>query len=147
MVKNTSGGKNTKKQKRNINKFEKRTKVDYGELFGKIISNNGFSFTVICTDGMRRRGRLCGAMKKGPRLIADSFVVVSLREFEQDKMNCDIIDYADPPINIIDLFNKGCNIKEDIKYINEEEDQFNEFQDTRMTPSTPECDDFDLSDL
>ena len=140
MVKNTSGGNKTKKLKRNFGRFNALEKIEQGQMFAKIIHNNGGSFSVICADGMIRLGKLTGEMKKGPRLTESSYVVISLREFESDQKHCDIIAHGNPPsetINILknDLKSNSKNnqmSKADIEFV-ESDDEFNEFEESRKT--------------
>jgi translation initiation factor IF-1 len=138
MVKNVSGGNKTKKQKRNFGRFDPRDKVEPGEMFAQIVHNNGGSFDVLCSDGVSRKGRLCSEMKKGPRLQDGSFVVITLREFESEQKNCDIIGYGDPPHNIVELIKKnnqtsgGDSKKNDVDYA-DSDDEFKEFEESSKT--------------
>jgi len=95
-------------------------------MFAQIVGSQGeCRFRVICSDGVIRLGKLSGYMKKGPRISAGSYVVVSLREFEQEHKNCDIISYGNPPHHIISIFKKN-DIKlptDDIEF-EESEDEF-----------------------
>ncbi len=138
MVKNISGGNKTKKQKRNFGRFDPRDKVDPGEMFAQITHNNGGSFDVLCSDGVSRKGRLCSEMKKGPRLQDGSFVVITLREFESEQKNCDIIAYGDPPHNIIELIKRNdpnsTSKKNDVEYA-DSDDEFKEFEESNKTIS------------
>jgi len=127
MVINKTGGNKTKKISRSVStKFLPVDKVDTGQMFAQIIGSQGeCRFRVICSDGVTRLGKLSGYMKKGPRISAGSYVVVSLREFEQEHKNCDIISYGNPPHHIISIFKKN-DIKlptDDIEF-EESEDEF-----------------------
>jgi initiation factor 1A len=129
MVLNKTGGNKTKKISRSVStKFIPVDKVDTGQMFAQIIGPQGeCRFIVICSDGVTRLGKLSGYMKKGPRISAGSYVVVSLREFEQEHKNCDIISYGNPPHHIISIFKKN-DIKlptDDIEF----EDSEDEFAD------------------
>jgi len=129
MVINKTGGNKTKKISRsNSTKFLPVDKVDTGQMFAQIIGSQGeCRFRVICSDGVTRLGKLSGYMKKGPRISSGSYVVVSLREFEQEHKNCDIISYGNPPHHIISIFKKN-DVKlptDDIEF-EESEDEFND---------------------
>ena len=135
MVKNLGGGNKTKKQKRNFGRFDAVDKIEQGQMFAQIIQNNGGNFSVLCSDGVSRIGKLCGFIKKGPRIINGSFVVISLREFESEQKKCDIISYGDPPNDILDIFKKNSlnkNTKEDIEF-NDSDDEFKEFEESKRT--------------
>ena len=135
MPKNISGGNKTKKQKRNFGRFNASDKVESGQMFAQIIHNNGGSFTVLCSDGITRIGKLCGILKKGPRLISGSYVVISLRDFESEQKHCDIIAHGDPPNDIINIFKKNPtnkNNKEDVEF-NDSDDDFKEFEESKKT--------------
>jgi initiation factor 1A len=127
MVINKTGGNKTKKISRcNSTKFLPVDKIDSGQMFAQIIGSQGeCRFRVICSDGVTRLGKLSGYMKKGPRISSGSYVVVSLREFEQEHKNCDIISYGNPPHHIISIFKKN-DVKlptDDIEF-EESEDEF-----------------------
>jgi initiation factor 1A len=127
MVINKSGGNKTKKISRSVStKFLPIDKVDTGQMFAQIVGLQGeCRFRVICSDGVTRLGKLSGYMRKGPRISSGSYVVVSLREFEQEHKNCDIISYGNPPHHIISIFKKN-DVKlptDDIEF-EESEDEF-----------------------
>jgi initiation factor 1A len=129
MVINKTGGNKTKKISRSVStKFLPVDKVESGQMFAQIVGSQGeCRFRVICSDGVTRLGKLSGYMKKGPRISSGSYVVVSLREFEQEHKNCDIISYGNPPHHIISIFKKN-DIKlptDDIEF-EESEDEFND---------------------
>jgi initiation factor 1A len=127
MVINKSGGNKTKKISRSVStKFLPIDKVEAGQMFAQIVGLQGeCRFRVICSDGVTRLGKLSGYMRKGPRISSGSYVVVSLREFEQEHKNCDIISYGNPPHHIISIFKKN-DVKlpmDDIEF-EESEDEF-----------------------
>jgi initiation factor 1A len=127
MVINKSGGNKTKKISRSVStKFLPVDKVEAGQMFAQIVGLQGeCRFRVICSDGVTRLGKLSGYMRKGPRISSGSYVVVSLREFEQEHKNCDIISYGNPPHHIISIFKKN-DVKlptDDIEF-EESEDEF-----------------------
>ena len=117
-----------KKFRKSIKDFDPVRYVENGQLFGKIMVNNGNNFLVKCSDGLSRFGRICNAMRKGPKLGIHTFVVVTLREYESVKRNCDIIAYANPPHHIVVLFEDGKNYNSDIVFV-EEQDEYAEFTD------------------
>ena len=135
MVKNISGGNKTKKQKRNFGRFDGIDKIDQEQMFAQIVKNHGGTFSVLCSDGITRLGKLSGFMKKGPRLTEGSYVIISLREFESEHKNCDIIAYGNPPSNIINLFKKNdpnSHKKIDIDFV-DSDDEFKEFEESKRT--------------
>lgn len=135
MVKNTSGGNKTKKQKRNFGRFDATNKIEPGQMFAKIIHNNGGSFSVMCSDGIPRLGKLSGEMKKGPRLTPGSYVVVSLREFESDQKHCDIIAHGAPPSDVLNIFKKNDpsqSNKADIEFV-DSDDEYKDFEESKKT--------------
>jgi len=105
--KNITGGNKSRKQKRDTGRFDPVYKLEPEQMFAQIVTNNGSHFTVLCSDNVTRLGRLTSSLKKGPRLVVGSFVVVSLREFEAEKKNCDIIAHGSPPTNILNIFQKN----------------------------------------
>lgn len=101
---NKRGGNKTKKLKKNHGRYEAVLKVDEGQMFGKIEQNNGEHFVILCSDNVRRIAHMTNTIRKGPRLLKDSYVAVSLRDFETNRKTCDIIGPANPPNNILKLF-------------------------------------------
>lgn len=136
MVKNTSGGNKTKKFKRNFGKYDALEKIESGQMFAKIIHNNGGSFSVLCSDGIARLGKLTGEMKKGPRLSEGSYVVITLREFESEQKHCDIIAHGDPPSDVINILKNDSKTnsakKVDVDFV-ESDDEFKEFEESSRT--------------
>ncbi len=138
MVKNTSGGNKTKKLKRNFGKYDSINKIESDQMFAQITKNNGGTFSVLCSDGITRLGKLSGYMKKGPRLIEGSYVVISLRDFESEHKNCDIIAYGDPPYDIINMFktnDPNAHKKTDVDFA-DSDDEFKEFTNTNTDTNT-----------
>lgn len=125
-------GKNIKKK--NLKKFRKDFEplrvIDQGQLFARVLSNNGCNFLVLCSDRITRLGRLCNAMKRGPRIGIGSYIVVTLRDYETNNNHCDIIAYGEPNQFVINLLNdrnvreKGVEIRFD-----DSDDEFKEFTD------------------
>jgi initiation factor 1A len=101
MVKNIKGGNKAKGYSRNINKSVEYDTLEEGQLFGVIQKNLGGHFRVLCSDGIERNGKAINKIKnaKDKRLNIGTTVIVSLREFEKDNKNCDIINFA--PLHII----------------------------------------------
>lgn len=136
MVKNTTGGNKTKKLKRNFGKYNALEKIEPGQMFAKIIHNNGGSFSVLCSDGISRLGKLTGEMKKGPRLSEGSFVVISLREFESEQKHCDIIAHGDPPSDVLNILKNDAknNLtkKIDVDFV-DSDDEFKDFEESKKT--------------
>ena len=135
MVKNDRGGNKTKKQKRSFGKFDATDKLEPGQMFAQITHNHGGSFSVLCSDGIIRLGKLSGYMKKGPRLSEGSHVVISLRDFEAEQKNCDIIAYGNPPNEIINVFKKNdpnSRRKADVEFV-DSDDEYKEFEESART--------------
>lgn len=137
MVINNKGGNKTKKLKRNFGRFNPIDKIDPGQMFAKILHNNGGSFSVLCSDGIPRLGKLSGEMKKGPRLSEGSFVVISLREFESEQKHCDIIAHGNPSSDVINILkndSKKSNLtkKVDVDFV-DSDDEFKEFEESSRT--------------
>lgn len=138
MVKNISGGNKTKKQKRNFGKYDATDKIEQEQMFGQITKNHGGTFGVLCSDGITRLGKLSGSMKKGPRLSEGSYVVISLRDFEIEHKNCDIIGYGDPPNDVIKIFKTNDphgHKKVDVDFA-DSDDEFKEFDGTKTNNKT-----------
>lgn len=126
-----------KKLRKHIKDFDPLRSVESDQLFGKILSNNGNNFTIKCSDGFTRLGRLSNNMRKGPRLTEGMFIVVTLRDYETIKKNCDIIAYGNPPFHIVVLFDEKGKKNEDIKF-EESDDEFKEFEDSERTNNNVE---------
>lgn len=124
MVKNTSGGNKTKKKKRTRVVDIYNTEND-GQFFGKIVRNMGGHFGILGVDNIERIGKLRNAVKRGPRINKDSYVIYSLREFS-DKNECDVIGIANPSQNIIKQFEILDPKKKitNIEFNNSDDDEF-----------------------
>jgi len=135
MVKNVNGGNKAKKQKRG---YQKKAALDHtqtGQMFGQVVENRGDHFAILCSDNITRMGKLSGAAKRGQRLISGSFVVISIREYETDQKNCDIIAAGSPPADIRNIFRKINPIAGDdgdIEFYTEN-DKFKEFEESEAT--------------
>lgn len=142
MVLNKTGGNKTKKLKRNFGKYNAQDKIDEGQMFAKIIHNNGGSFSVLCSDGITRLGKLTGQMKKGPRISDGSYVIISLRDFESEQKHCDIIAHGDPPADVINILKNdpkskststsNSNRQIDVNFV-DSDDEFREFEESTRT--------------
>lgn len=133
MVKNTKGGNKTKKQKRGFQKKEALTSITSEQMFGQVIENKGDHFIILCADNVSRLGWLSNAAKKGLRLFSNSFVVLSIRDYETNKKNCDVIAAAEPPNDIKNLFRKinpqGGGDSDVVYYT--QNDKFKEFEESK----------------
>jgi initiation factor 1A len=129
MVINISGGNKAKKQKRTI-RYEPTDKITEGQLFGIILDKcGGCHFRLMCSDGRIRNGKLSGRMANGPRINTGSYVILSLRDFEKDQKNCDIIGHASPSADIIRILKSSNNNnkqKDDINF-KDSDDEFDDF--------------------
>lgn len=129
MVINISGGNKAKKQKRTI-RYEPTDKITEGQLFGIILDKcGGCHFRLMCSDGRIRNGKLSGRMTNGPRINTGSYVILSLRDFEKDQKNCDIIGHASPSADIIRILKSSNNNnkqKDDINF-KDSDDEFDDF--------------------
>ena len=102
-----------------------------GQMFGQIVENRGDHFAVLCSDNIKRMGKLSGAAKRGQRLLTGSFVVLSVREYETEQKNCDIISAGNPPQDVINIFRKINPIAGDdsnIKFYTQD-DKFKDLED------------------
>lgn len=81
-------------------------KLTTGQMFGQVITNNGSHFTILCSDNIKRIGKPSNMIRRGPRLLLESFVIISLRDFETNKTHCDMLYIASPPNDIIELFKR-----------------------------------------
>ena len=142
MVQNITGGKNTKKQgRKSFRKQELVDKIEDGQMFAQLVKNEGNHFFVLCSDNVKRCARMSGKLKKGPKLAIGSFVVISLREFESNQDNCDIIGVGNPPHNIINLFKKNnpAEYNNDVEFA-ESDDEFQDFEESKHTITVNEND-------
>jgi len=143
MVINTSGGNKAKKQKRSI-KYESTDKLDEGQLFGIILDKcGGCHFRLMCSDGRSRNGKLSGRMANGPRVNTGSYVIISLRDFEKDQKNCDIIGHGSPSVDVIKILknnNSNTKQKDDINF-KDSDDEFEDFNIKDLNIKDKENDD------
>jgi translation initiation factor 1A len=100
MVKNTQGGSSHKKFARKFNtggiKNNKlRVSEDEGEIYGLVIKMLGNNmFHCHCMDGIIRLGHIRGKFKRRVWINPGDTVLISLREFEDDK--ADVIHKYSP---------------------------------------------------
>jgi initiation factor 1A len=137
MVINLGGNKTKKVSRRDSTRFNPVGKLEQGQMFAQILTAKGDSrFELICSDGVKRTGRLSGHMRKGPRLSNTSFVVISLREFEQDQKNCDILSLGNPPHDITSIFRKNDTTQSEshIEFV-ESDDEFKDFEQFEQSRS------------
>ena len=94
---NTKGGKKHKRNKKQSDTFEKTLRLkdeDEGQEYAQITKCLGnCRFTVMCFDGKERLATMCGSMRSRKFINQNDIVLVSLREWQDDK--CDIIDNYD----------------------------------------------------
>ena len=121
---NKKGGKKHKRGKKDA--FETkilRFKED-GQEYAQIKNLKGnCRFDVFCFDGKDRMAILCGTMRKRKFVNQNDIVLVSLRDFQDDK--CDIIDVYDD--SQVDSLKSSKEIPDSIKL--EEENEFSECLD------------------
>ena len=97
MPKNTMGGKNGKRGKKNT-KIDSKRNLEFKEdgqeyaIIEKALGNGRFH--VQCMDGKKRLGILRGKMRKKIWINQSDYVLVGLRDFQDDK--CDIMSKYTP---------------------------------------------------
>ena len=92
---NTKGGKKHKRNKKQNDYVEKTLRLkEEGQEYAQITKCLGnCRFTVMCFDGKERMATMCGGMRKRRFVNQNDIVLVSLREWQDEK--CDIIDNYD----------------------------------------------------
>jgi translation initiation factor IF-1 len=135
MVKNVTGGNKVKKQKRGYRRREALDHTEPGQMFGQVLENRGDHFQILCADNVQRFGHLSNAAKKGQRLTVNSFVVLSVRDYETEKKNCDIIAAGNPPNDIKNIFRKINPLagNDDNIGFYTQNDKFKEFEESEAT--------------
>ncbi len=131
-----AGGKKTKGRKKNKKERELIDKVEKGQMFGKIVGNRGEHFMVLCSDNIERRAKILAKVRTGPRLFKETFVVVSLREFESEQKNCDIIGLASPPKNILRIFDVNEKVADCGFEFDDSDDDFIDIAENRKAASS-----------
>ena len=135
MVKNVSGGNRSRRQKRGYQKKEKLDHVEQGQMFGQVLENRGDHFSILCADNVTRIGWLSNSAKKGIRLGVNSYVVLSVRDYETEKKNCDVIGAAVPPNDIKNIFRKinpNGGTDDNIRFYTQD-NKFKEFEESEAT--------------
>ena len=88
---NQKGGKKHKRGKKNISDTSSLRLKENGQEYAQVSGCKGnCRFDVKCFDGKDRLGILCGSMRKRKFINTEDIVLVSIRDFQDDK--CDIID-------------------------------------------------------
>ena len=92
---NTKGGKKHKRNKnQNFNDSKNLRLKEPGQEYAQITKCLGnCRFNVMCFDGKERMATMCGAMRKRKFVNQSDLVLVSLRDWQDEK--CDIIDNYD----------------------------------------------------
>ena len=91
---NQKGGKKHKRGKKEGYETKALRLKEDGQEYAQITACKGnCRFTVMCFDGKERMAIMCGAMRKREFVNMKDVVLVSLRDFQDDK--CDIIDKYD----------------------------------------------------
>lgn len=135
MVKNITGGNRTKKQRRGYRQKEVLDHTEPGQMFGQVLENRGDHFLILCADNVQRIGWLSNAAKKGQQLTANSYVVISIRDYETEKKNCDVIAAGNPPSDIKNIFRKinpTAGNDDNIGFYTQN-DKFKEFEESEAT--------------
>ena len=118
---NKKGGKKHKRGKKDGFETKALRFKEDGQEYAQITACKGnCRFDVNCFDGKERIAILCGTMRKRKYVNLQDVVLVSLRDFQDDK--CDIIDTYDD--NQVRLLKDGKHIPESIQL--GEESEFNE---------------------
>ena len=102
MVKNTKGGKNSKKiARKHITEVSSKTMryaLEEGELYGTVVKHFGGQCQVMTTDGELRlcivRGKFKGRQRRDNNICLGSWVLVGLRDWEMrsdGKTKCDLL--------------------------------------------------------
>ena len=91
---NKKGGKKHKRNKNEELKEKTLRLKEEGQEYAQITRCLGnCRFTVLCFDGKERMATMCGGMRKRRFVNVNDIVLVSLREWQDEK--CDIIDNYD----------------------------------------------------
>lgn len=102
MVKNTKGGKNSKKiARKHITEVSTKTMryaLEEGEMYGTVVKHFGGQCQVMTTDGELRlcivRGKFKGRQRRDNNICLGSWVLVGLRDWEMrsdGKTKCDLL--------------------------------------------------------
>jgi len=131
---NKKGGKKHKRGKKDGFETKALRLKEDGQEYAQIKALKGnCRFDVFCFDGKDRMATLCGTMRKRKFVNLNDVVLVSLRDFQDDK--CDIIDLYDD--NQVRALKESKQIPDSIKL--EEENDFTEDLDgIEFTNEMPE---------
>ena len=115
---NKKGGKKHKRGKKEYNESKTLRLKEDGQEYAQITACKGnCRFTVMCFDGKERMAIMCGAMRKREFVNMKDVVLVSLRDFQDDK--CDIIDKYDE--NQVRKLKEMSQVPDSIKLTDENE--------------------------
>ena len=130
---NQKGGKKHKRGKKD-NQYSKPLRIkEEGQEYAQIKTCKGnCRFDVICFDGKERMAILCGSMRKKKFVNPRDVVLVSIRDFQDDK--CDIIDVYDD--SHITMLKEQGQIPDHIKL--EEENGYDDFDTVEFVNGLPD---------
>ena len=77
-------------------------------------------FKVLCQDGQTRLGHLCGKIRRFQRVLLGTWVIISLREFQNDKVDI-ILKLEDNEVKRLRRMDEIVDISEDNNENNEVE--------------------------
>lgn len=140
---NKIGGRKHKRGKKETIETKQLRYKEHGQEYAQITGCKGnCRFDVNCFDGKTRIATLCGSMRKRTYVNQRDVVLVSLRDFQDDK--CDIIDLYDD--NQVRLLKERKEIPEFIK-LEEEEIMTDGIEFTTELPDDSDDDDDETIDL
>lgn len=96
------GGKKQKKKKAVSNEVERPLVFkENGQEYGKILRLLGSCrVEVKCVDNKTRIGHICGRMRKKVWIVVNDVVLLSLRDFQDDKADI-ILKYSSKEVNLL----------------------------------------------
>lgn len=113
-----------KKKKKKVHKAPPTRPLplaDVGQLYGQVTEVLGNKrFRVLCQDGQTRLGHLCGKIRSFQRVLLGTWVIISLREFQNDKVDI-IIKLEDNEVKRLRRMDEIVDISEDNNESNEVE--------------------------
>ena len=131
---NKKGGKKHKRGKKDGFETKALRLKEDGQEYAQIKALKGnCRFDVFCFDGKDRMATLCGTMRKRKFVNLNDVVLVSLRDFQDDK--CDIIDLYDD--NQVRALKESKQIPDSIK-LEEENDFTDDLDGIEFTNEMPE---------
>lgn len=145
---NQKGGKKHKRGKKNYDETKVLRLKEDGQEYAQITGCKGnCRFDVKCCDGKDRMAVLCGAMRKRKFVNMKDVVLVSIRDFQDDK--CDIIDIYDDNqvrrLKEISQLPDAFKLEEDNEY--NDYDSGIEFVNDIPNDSDNDSDDIDLDEI